>query len=80
MPTEIDTPSTDNSYVFDGTEVLCTGRTATRTADRKTASGQKVKSINVLIEIKPADTEEGSWHKWVKKDELYEIHDNGASS
>lgn len=58
------TSSNKKTYVYEGVEVIKTGRTASRSTARKRIT---------LYEIKPYDNENGSWSKWVKYDELYEI-------
>lgn len=64
----------DKKYVFNGTEVVLTGRTAKRevTAVGRRSAGR----TDTLHEIKPADPEEGSWKKWVRLNELYEIDED----
>lgn len=56
----------DSQYIFNNVEVVLTGRTAKRQLKRK---------VDILHEIKPADPENGSWTKWVRIVELYEITD-----
>lgn len=56
------------AYVFDNTEVVLTGRSAERTVGRR----DKTKT-DVLVEITPRDDENGSWKKFVRDTELYEI-------
>jgi len=57
------------TYVYDGKEVVLTGRTA----------GKKMKSgkDKILHEIRPAEADPDfkSLNKWVQMDELYEIED-----
>ena len=60
----------DKKYVYNGSEVVLTGRTAER--KRKTTKRVQTRE-DILHEITPADDEEGSWKKWVRLDELYEI-------
>ena len=61
-------------------EVKLTGREAnkelkkTRSRTSRTANSQSSDvRIITLHEITPADIEEGSWKKWVKMTDLYEI-------
>lgn len=55
------------TYLLDGLEVVFTGRTAKRTL--------KNDKIDIRFEIKPANSKEGSWKKWVKESDLYEIEE-----
>jgi len=53
-------------YLFDSIEIIKTGRSA----ERKLRNG----NIDSKIEITPADIKtNGSWTKWIKESELYEI-------
>lgn len=52
------------TYVFKETEVVLTGKRAERKLRTKT---------DTLYEIKPADSENGTWTKWVRMTDLYEI-------
>jgi hypothetical protein len=54
-----------STYVLQDTEVKLTGRTA----ERKMA-GDKVQT---LVEVTPADEDNGNWKKWVPKATLFEI-------
>jgi hypothetical protein len=36
-------------------------------------SGRTLKRIDILYEITPTNEEDGSWKKWVRIEELYEI-------
>lgn len=59
-----------------GTEVKFTGRTADKelkTTKRRKNEGAVEVSITTLYEITPADPETGSWKKWVRLIELFEI-------
>ncbi len=60
----------DISYVHNDTEVKLTGRTAERQI--KGARGKAGTSV-MLHEITPVDIESGSWRKWVRMIDLYEI-------
>lgn len=53
------------TYVHDNIEVKKTGKTATKTL----SSGKK----DTLFEITPIHTMNGSWKKWVRDAELYEV-------
>jgi hypothetical protein len=53
------------SYVYDNSEVKKTGRTSSK----KLGSGK----MDVLFEITPTDPMIGSWKKWVRDRDLYEI-------
>ena len=53
------------TYVHEAAEVVLTGRVAQKTL----RSGK----IDEVVEIKPANAENGSWKKWVKMSELFEI-------
>lgn len=53
------------SYVYEGIEVVPTGRTASRVL-------QTGKVIS-LREITPIDQSVGVWKRWVPHDELYKI-------
>jgi hypothetical protein len=53
------------SYVYDGTEIKRTGKQA-----QKTLSSGK---IDTLVEITPIHTFNGSWKKWVRESELYQV-------
>ena len=60
--------STDKTYVYNGTEVIMTGRTAS-----KKIRGRGEGRLITLHEIKPSNEDDGSWKKWVKESELYEV-------
>jgi hypothetical protein len=53
------------TYVFDGSEVKKTGRTAVKTL----VAGSRVKEMT-LIEITPVDST-FDWKKWVRPEDLY---------
>ena len=65
--------STDKKYVHDGVEVVKTGRIAKREQAPMRASRRAAPTPSVLHEITPADKESGSWKKWVRETDLYEI-------
>lgn len=54
-----------STYVFDNAEVQMTGRTA----KKKLKSGK----IDELYEITPLDPAIGTWKKWVREAELFEV-------
>lgn len=66
-------------YVYDGNEVIKTGRTAIRNETRNT-SRRTARRVDVLHEIQPANIEDGSWKRWVKKEDLYLIVDEDKES
>jgi len=53
------------TYLNDNVEVKLTGREAKRTL--------KNDKIDVRVEITPSNPTEGSWKKWVRMTDLYEI-------
>jgi len=62
------------TYIYDNTEVVMTGRTAVKAvAKTKRRSGRSPVSTDRLYEVKPADPENGTWKKWVRQRDLYEI-------
>lgn len=70
MPDSSD--KTPKTFVYLETEVKLTGRTAKRDVgkpSRRNTTPQK----QVVHEITPADSENGSWVKWVRLAELFEI-------
>ena len=60
-----DSSESTKTYLFNDVEVVYTGRTAKRTL--------KNNKIDQRFEITPANSEEGSWKKWVRQSDLYEI-------
>lgn len=65
---------TKTTYVYRGTEVILTGRKASRQGQNQpTRRNAGATSEEVLFEIVPADPENGTWSSWVKKEELYII-------
>lgn len=54
-------------YLLNDIEVVFTGRKAKRTL--------KNNKIDERFEIQPANSNEGSWKKWVKQTDLYEIEE-----
>ena len=55
----------EKTYLYDNAEVKLTGRTATRKL-RNDKTDERV-------EITPVDALDGSWKKWVRRAELYDI-------
>ena len=53
------------TYVYENVEVKKTGRTAQKTL--------KSGSVDQLVEITPVDSMVGSWKKWVRDAELFEV-------
>ena len=62
----------DDTYLYDGTVVVKTGRMAKKEATTS-ARRTRVAQSDELYEITPLDKEEGSWKKWVRLNELYII-------
>lgn len=63
-------------FVYKGTEVVLTGRTASRKIQIQQTRRQRIEDDTVLetiYEIVPADPKNGSWTSWVKKEELFTI-------
>ncbi len=52
-------------FVYEGLEVKLTSRKANRTL--------KNNKIDEIYEITPANSEQGTWKKWIRKPDLYEI-------
>lgn len=53
------------TYLLDDIEVVLTGRTATRKLKRDRTDKRH--------EVTPSDNTSGSWKKWVRMTDLYEI-------
>ncbi len=67
--------SDDVSYIYDGVEVIRTGRTATKNFTNKMTRSQTSIELR-LYEIQPLDVStHGSWKKWVSLDDLFTIED-----
>lgn len=70
----METVDFDKKYVHNDTEVKLTGRIAEKSIP---AIGRKKEEkpprITHLYEITPVDPETGSWKKWVRMVDLYEI-------
>jgi len=60
-------------YVYNGAVVVMTGRKARKDQEAMTATRRRTAIVDELYEITPLDKEEGSWKKWVRMNELYEI-------
>ena len=58
------------TYIFEGTEVKKTGRTATKQIKM---AGGKLREL-MLEEISPVSTDEFPWTKWISPDQLYEVN------
>jgi hypothetical protein len=58
------------SYVHDDIEVVLTGRVARK---ELAARGGAKARFDERVEIKPKDDENGSWKKFVRMTDLYEI-------
>jgi len=66
-------------YVFHEFTVVLTGRLAKRNIETKSRRAKEPK-IDVKYEITPANPTNGSWTKWVRMEDLYEIlHDGGET-
>lgn len=63
---------TDKTFVFENVEVKKTGRVA----HRKLRSSK----IDVLVEITPVDEKTGTWKKWARPAELFEVGDGGEEN
>lgn len=63
------------TYVFQDTEVKLTGRTADKElkSTRRGSTKDTGPTIATLHEITPVDALNGSWKKWVRMLELFEI-------
>lgn len=53
------------TFVYDNVEVRQTGRTAQKEL--------RSKKIDRLVEVTPLDPMVGSWKKWVREAELFEV-------
>lgn len=56
---------TPQRYVYDNVEVVKTGRTAKKAL----RSGK----VDELVEITPVESMDGTWKKWVRDVELFEV-------
>lgn len=64
--------SQSDTYVYDGLEVVLTGRTAKREIG---GTGRTTTRVDLIHEITPASKEDGSWKKWVRMNDLYKVAD-----
>lgn len=60
-------------YVYNGQVVVLTGRKAKKDQEAMTATRRRTTTVDELHEITPFNTEDGSWKKWVRLNELYAI-------
>lgn len=58
------------TFVYEGTEVKKTGRSAVKTL----TAGTRTKELS-LVEITPVDTT-FDWKKWVRPEDLYTVHES----
>lgn len=65
----------EKTYVIDNIEVILTGRSAEKEVGltKTEVGGRLLPRFDVLVEVTPLDKEEGSWKKWVRKIDLYEV-------
>lgn len=62
------------TYIFNDTEVKLTGRIAEKAIPVIVRNKENKKpKISTLYEITPLDKELGSWKKWIRLVDLYEI-------
>lgn len=62
------------TYVFNGIEIKLTGRKASKEVDKVSRrQGTREKVTQILYEITPKSTEDGSWKKWVEMTELHTV-------
>jgi len=59
------------TFIHEGIEVRRTGRSAKKTGP--TTTRRTAPTEIIIYEITPADAESGSWKKWVKLTDLFEI-------
>ena len=65
-------------FVYDGQEVIKTGRIASKEHDVRGYNGTR-KVLETVIEITPmVKPGEYAWKRWVREDELYVINDTRA--
>ncbi len=55
----------EQTYVYEQVEVKKTGRTASQ----KLRSGK----VDIIYEITPVDSMNGSWRKWVREDQMFQV-------
>lgn len=61
------------TFVFQNTEVKMTGRTANKELKPTRRSKTSEPNVATLYEITPVDSMNGSWKKWCRMEELFEI-------
>lgn len=64
--------ATEQTYVFDGTEVRKTGRIAVKHLTATRTLGTKPRALSELVEIEPVDKYQ-EWKKWVREIDLYTV-------
>lgn len=62
------------TYAYDNVEVCLTGRVAEKIIP---AAGRAAERVDQLVEVKPINDEDGSWTKFVRMTDLYEIKHTG---
>lgn len=67
--------SSNKTYVHDGLEVKLTGRQAKKESGGTGGRLRTAQKVLMIHEITPTDAETGSWKKWVKMTDLFEIVD-----
>lgn len=71
-----ETSNPTTTYVYNGVEVTLTGRQAKRMKSKSSASSRiKQENDDVLYEIEPINTHDGSWKLWVTETNLYQVID-----
>ena len=61
-------------FVYDNQEVKKTGRRAVKNSQPKARRSDRTPSNqDMLFEITPANSEDGTWKRWVRQTDLYEI-------
>lgn len=63
----------EKHFIYEDTEVILTGRVATRSKSLRTR--RDVDSSGTKHEITPANQDCGSWKKWVQMNDLFIITD-----
>jgi len=69
-------------YVYNGVEVVLTGQKAERKIEAKNPRTRAYSKprVDTIYEITPADSETGSWKKWIRLEELYLIENNNENN
>lgn len=63
-----------DTYIYDNMEVVKTGRKAAKSVPpKKKRSERTPTNQDILFEITPADPDDGTWKRWVRQSDLYEI-------